>query len=513
MSQFAPSKYQAAIFDKVEGTTENLIIEAVAGSGKTTTIVEAVEFIPATKSILFLAFNAAIAKELASKLPSNCEGKTFHKAGLGAWLSYLGGKKDLNSFIDGEKMARIVKSKFFGLEPDEIGLYLGFVLKMVGHAKNAGIGCLIENTPAAWLALAEHFDVSIDSEDATIERGIEIAQKALKVSVDFADRVIDFDDMIYMPLLMRCNFRKFDVVIVDEAQDTNGVQRAILKKITKPSGRFIAVGDPSQAIYGFRGADSDAMEIIARDFACAKMPLTVSYRCPKAVVRKAQEVVSHIEAFEGAAEGEVLEMLDYVAADFQAGDAVLCRNVAPLVSMAYGLLTRDIACQVLGRDIGKGLVALIEKLKAKGIDALLVKLDEWLNREVEAAREKSNEAKIESLNDTVDCLRAFVGMLDENHRTIPALIRRIESLFASDEDNDDSKLVTLCSAHKSKGLEWSTVYLLDSDALMPSKYARKDWQKVQEQNLIYVAYTRAKASLRFITSGSWKVERAAKIAA
>jgi superfamily I DNA/RNA helicase len=510
MANFTPSPYQAAIFDKIENTRESLIIEAVAGSGKTTTIVQGVELMPPSASILFLAFNKDIANELGERLPWRCITKTFHAICLGAWLRYCGGSKDLTEFIDGDKMRRIVK-KGLKLTDIEIELYIGFVLKLVGFAKNAGVGFLVEDKPAEWLKLVDHFDLQLDSEDATIKRGVEIARAALHMSIKYADRVIDYDDMLFMPLLCKCNFFRNDFVLVDESQDTNAVQRALLKRMLKSDGRLIAVGDSAQAIYGFRGADSDAMEIIAREFGCVKMPLTVSYRCPKAVVKKAQEVVPHIEAFEGASDGEVIELAGYTEHDFTPGDAVICRNVAPLVSMAYGLLTRNVGCKVLGRDIGEGLVKLIERLKAKGIDRLLEKLEEWRAREVERARAKENEAKIESINDTTECVRAFVGMLDENNRTVPALVRKIESLFGDGEDED---LITLCSAHKSKGLEWRTVYLLDADELMPSKWARKAWQQEQEQNLIYVAYTRAKRSLRFINSGAWvKADAPEKVAA
>jgi len=61
MSKFEPSPYQKAIFDFVATGTGSAVIEAVAGSGKTTTIVESLNLIPKTKQVLFLAFNKAIA--------------------------------------------------------------------------------------------------------------------------------------------------------------------------------------------------------------------------------------------------------------------------------------------------------------------------------------------------------------------------------------------------------------------------------------------------------------------
>jgi len=53
--------------------------------------------------------------------------------------------------------------------------------------------------------------------------------------------------------------------------------------------------------------------------------------------------------------------------------------------------------------------------------------------------------------------------------------------------------------HKAKGLEWLRVFILDRDR-MPSRWARRDWQVQQEENLIYVAYTRAKEELYFLPS-------------
>jgi len=103
--------------------------------------------------------------------------------------------------------------------------------------------------------------------------------------------VIDFDDMLYLPLRSKCTFDKKNYVFVDEAQDTNGVQRALLRRMLAPPphGRLIAVGDPSQAIYGFRGADANAMSALREEFSAVVMPLSVSYRCSRAVVAEAQK--------------------------------------------------------------------------------------------------------------------------------------------------------------------------------------------------------------------------------
>src|SRR5690606_18120963 len=100
--------------------------------------------------------------------------------------------------------------------------------------------------------------------------------------------------------------REFDNVLVDEAQDLNVAQRILIRRMLKEGGRLIAVGDPRQAIYGFRGADSDSFRLIGEEFNATDLPLTVTFRCPKAVVAQAQRYVSHIQAHETAPEGEVI---------------------------------------------------------------------------------------------------------------------------------------------------------------------------------------------------------------
>ena len=492
-NKFKPSVHQQAIFDFVTDDARSLIIQAVAGSGKTTTILNALDLLPDDLKILFLAFNASIAKELAERVPEHVLAKTFHSTCFGAWMRAAKTKPE----VDEGKIRKII-SKRFGT--DDVELYGAFVQRLVGHAKNEGIGYLIPDVSAEWHKIINHYDLTLDYEAATIDRAIDLAQKTLRAS-DQNLTVFDFDDMLRIPLIKDVRFFQNDFVFVDEAQDTNPVQRALLKRMVSPrGGRLIAVGDSAQAIYGFRGASSDAMDIIKCDFGCEELPLSVSYRCSKAVVRKAQEVVPHIEFFESAPEGSVESLGTYSEATFNAADAILCRNTAPLVGFAFALIGRGVGCQILGREIGAGLVKLIEKMKAKGVDALGAKLEGYREREVAKLMSKGKESAAEAINDRVDCIQLFLRQLDENHRTVPALIRKIEDLFS---DRNSAGLLTLCTAHKSKGREWNTVFLLDANEYMPSKWARQKWQQEQELNLIYVAYTRAMTNLHFISSNRW----------
>jgi DNA helicase-2/ATP-dependent DNA helicase PcrA len=484
---FIPSEHQQRIFDFAESGTGSAIVIAVAGAGKTTTMMEMLKRLPSHLRILVLAFNKGIAEEFKKRIPDNAKGATMHSVGYAAWCKFIG--KRLNP--DENKVRSIMRDL---LSSRDLAIYGSFVAKMVSLAKSVGMTCLVPDVESEWVKLATHYDISPDTEGASVEKGVELARMILKQSINEARSVIDYDDMLFMPLIENVAFPKYDIVCVDEAQDTNGVQRALLKRmLEQPNGRLIAVGDPKQAIYGFRGADSSAMEMIKKEFGCVELYLTVSYRCPQAVVKKAQEIVPYIIAHESAPVGSV-EVNP--ARPFRSSDSIICRNSAQLVSLAYALIGKRIGCQILGRDIGKGLVDLINKMNAKGVDALLEKLAEYERREVDKFMAKDQTAQAESLRDKVTCITICIDSLSETSRTVPALIASIDGLFT----DKDKGVLTLCTVHKSKGLEWERVYILDADKLMPSKWARLDWQKEQETNLMYVAYTRAKLDLAFIDS-------------
>lgn len=200
-----------------------------------------------------------------------------------------------------------------------------------------------------------------------------------------------------------------------------------------------------------------------------------------------------------APEGSVTTLPRYSVSDFPPSCAILCRLTHPLIAFAFSLLRRDVPCNVLGRDVGKGLTDLVKKLNATSIDDFLRRLEIWREREFNKALDSGRESLADQISDRAACLRLFCDNLPEDRRSISELLRKIDSLFADRAEG----VVTLATIHKSKGLEWSKVFLLDSD-LIPSRWAKLAWQRRQEDNLLYVAITRAKLDLVYITSNSWK---------
>lgn len=202
-----------------------------------------------------------------------------------------------------------------------------------------------------------------------------------------------------------------------------------------------------------------------------------------------------IQASPTAPLGSVFTLSPYSPEDFSPTSAVLCRNKAPLIGFAFALIRRSIGCRVLGREIGASLISMIDKTRAATIEELEQKLESARLRELRKAEAADNSSAIEEINDRYACISLFV----ENESSIDAIKSRIASLF----DDTARGLLTLATVHKSKGLEWPKVFILDRH-LMPSKFAKQPWQQRQEKNLQYVAITRAKLDLVYINSNDWK---------
>jgi DNA helicase-2/ATP-dependent DNA helicase PcrA len=464
-----PSPQQLKIFDAIVKGDDNIIVNAVAGSGKTTTIVQGCGYVPPNEFVRFLAFNKRIVDELKSRLPERIECSTFHSACLRAITESSTTRPTVNANKTNDILKNITdtKSEFFAYQP--------FVKKIVGLAK-AELG-----KPNLKDLMKRH-DVECDED---YETGLDYAAEVLEISDKQRD-IIDFDDMLRFA--QDATFRtKVDRIFVDEVQDLSPLQHALLEKMLDTQGLLTGVGDDSQAIYAFRGADSDSMSKLAAQFHCVSLPLSVSYRCARSIVSEARNPYTTIEPSPTAPEGTVTRMgSNWDPYTFTQSDCIVCRNTAPLVSLAFTLLVGGVKCQVLGRDIGQGLISLAKKLKATDMPDMHRKLESYFSHQ--AAKCNGDEGRVASLSDRVECLRIFMSAAS----TVDEVITSITTLF-----EDKTSCLTLSTIHKAKGLEWDTVYFLN-DYLLPSRWAKQDWQLRQEANLRYVACTRAKLTLNYI---------------
>src|SRR5260370_2334397 len=145
--------------------------------------------------------------------------------------------------------------------------------------------------------------------------------------------------MIWLPAILELQPRRSDYVLVDEAQELNPSQLALVLKARKQNGRFIAVGDVNQAIYGFAGASLESIQEIIEATDANTLPLSICYRCPTSAIQKAASIYSGIEAAPNMPKGEIRTILDKDITDLaRPGDLILSRSTPPLVSLFLKLL-------------------------------------------------------------------------------------------------------------------------------------------------------------------------------
>ena len=314
--------------------------------------------------------------------------------------------------------------------------------------------------------------------------------KVERMQADLASRVLflameacaadtkahDFDDMVWMPLIYGLPLLAAENVLVDELQDFTPAQIAFTRALARE--RVVAVYDGHQRIYGFRGAVSGAADKLVEGAASqvTRLPLTVTFRCPLSVVREAQEYVPTFEARPGAPEGKVEHVdLEEFYESVRPGDLVLSRTRAPLVQAALDLKDQGVPTFRLGANANSELLGLIRLADTESITGL----QRWI-------RDFRSVAEGDQDPDTGDNLDALMALTME-----ATSVQEVRDAIRRAAENDVlEKSVVLSTVHAAKGREarrvfifWNTFHQRDSE---------------EEDNLAYVAITRAKEELYFV---------------
>lgn len=500
-----PTPEQQTCIEAIGQRNKNLVIQAVAGAGKSWTLLESIrhavfELNVDPNKIAIMVFNKSIKEELRFKLNQlglhSVTVNTRHGYGLEA-IRLLNPRINVNPNKTRDIAKQVIQ--YYSAPFTAIAS----VSKLVNLAKDQGIGWNTDiQDRKAWYDLIIKQDVEIEDENYSIDDLIRHSIEVLTKS-NLDTTTCDFPDMVYWPLLKNLRLlRQFDILLIDEAQDTNVTGRGLAKALLSINGTLTAVGDDWQAIYGFAGADNDSLDIIKREFSAEELWLSVCFRCSKSVISHAQQIMPRIQPAPSAPEGSVtsIDYLEFLKLTPDKTSAILCRKNAPLMSLAFSFLRRGIACRIEGRDIGQNLIKLCKKWKVRSLNELISRLETYREKEIQKFMANGQEQSADQLNDQLDCLLSLCDRAREVDPSIEGLIRLIESMFTDSVTGQPQTTLTLSSVHKAKGREWPTVYLLGRDTLMPSKFARQDWQKEQELHLIYVAITRAKLDLIEVTN-------------
>ncbi len=544
----------ANAFKRRKKKIPHLIIEARAGTGKTTTLIEGLKLVTGNgivgitpsyqqdriweamqksrgiaRTICFVAFSTSIATELQNRVPQGCEAMTMHKQGFRIVRNAFG-SVSLNRSRVQEIIAELLDKDTWEVRKKDSEL-LKATENLVGLCKmnlitvdQTGLQPLTGQSD--WTEklteLASHYDVELNNNQSRI---FGLVPRVLERCKDVEkDGCIDFNDMVWLPIVLDLPVTRYDLLLVDEAQDLNRCQHQLVLKVGR---RIILCGDPKQAIYGFAGADAKSMDNMMRelsitDVGCEYLQLTVTRRCGRAIVKEAQKIVPDFEAHRSCCDGSVLRLsmesdpkstckhsfnavnvcqfcrytTGYRSAVSDCdGDMILCRVNAPLVSECFKFLRDGRKANIQGRDVGEGLISTIRKMNAIDVGYLLSKLAWWLHNETkkERAKRNPNENRLIALQDRHDCIVCFA----EEQNTVEDVIKKIESVFTDDKNGVGIKL---SSVHKAKGLEAKRVFILQPEgAEMPHPLAKSEWQREQEYNLLYVAITRAIEELVYVS--------------
>lgn len=498
------SQQQQAIFDWFRDHianseyVPNLVVRARAGTGKTTTIVEAVNYAP-EDSILLAAFNKSIATELGSRVRNpRVECATLHSIGFRQVKRYWGGINVDSTGGRAKVLTLAAINKVGGPPAPDI------IVKLI--SKLHTIAREVIPMDAVTPEFAANFDCLPD--DEWIEEGFDAdwCCKVATVAMELAAVTrptggIDFADMIFLPVRNSWMRATYDMVVVDEAQDMNNAQLTLAQGVLHPGGRMCIVGDDRQAIYGFRGADSDSIDRLKHLLSAEELPLTITYRCAKSIVAEAQRLVPDFTANVTNPMGSITTTdRDGMIEQVKPGDFILSRINAPMVSVAMELIRNGTRTMIKGRDIGAGLKAIVKKTAtgsaATSIPEWIKRLNGWRIKELDKAEAAGSQNRADLVQDQSETLLA----LSESVTSIEELVVRIDTLFKDDPTGPG--FVICSSVHRAKGLEADRVFVMQ-DTLYPGGNKRKLNAKRgrEESNIEYVAITRAKQQLIWVNGG------------
>ena len=471
-----PTDEQVEIISAATGSDKNLMLNALAGCGKTSTL-EMIEQAVKARPILYLVFNKKNAEEAEDRLLSTTTVRTFNSLGHRIWSKACAKNQlSLNSKKTADILRELIRS---APKPTQSAIWNVFWDVVNGVARAKALGYVPEGKyPTAKRLLGQGaFHASLEEEPDDLVA--DLIEAVLSTSIKQAyEGTIDYNDQIYMPALFGGTCPQFPLTLVDEYQDLNPVNHALLAKLGRK--RLIGVGDPNQSIYAFRGAKAQGMGEAVSTYSMEELDLSVSFRCPSAIV---SHVLWHVPNFKYIKEGGNVSIPNHLCpSDIPDSGVIISRNNAPLFGVALRLLSAGRSVSVAGSDIGPKLIALMKKLgseemtKAQTLSAIADWEQEKLDKESTTAR------------DMAACMRVFA----EHGSSLAQSIAYAEHVLAQ------KGRIRMMTGHKAKGLEFDHVIHLDPWLVRTGFHGSPPTD--QDKNLDYVISTRSKDQLIEISS-------------
>ena len=440
---------------------ERLVVSAFASSGKTSTLRRFTQENP-SECMLYVAYNRAIRDEAEQKFPFNVTCKTSHQL---AWSTVGKYYRDrLVNTLHLTDIARVLDSRNWLLARQVLNVLNRFMSSAAGHIT------------------AEHLP------DPEENKGPEPGQLLMaartvwdRMSSRQADFPVTHDTYLKLFQLSKPNLGfRYTTILFDEAQDANPVTSDI---VLNQTCRVVLVGDPHQQIYRFRGADNamNAPALAEAD----RLWLTHSFRFGPEVAHVANRLL--------ALKGETHRVTGLGGAD-----RVL--QVMPRTGGHHAVLHRSV-CGVIGTalhwSLGGKRVYWVGGMESYKIEDLLdlywfsIDIPERMQHDRLAREYRDYDEYRQIAEDTGDTEMKQAIFILEQFFPLPDCLNTLREQRVVLESEAD---VTVCTAHRSKGLEWDRVRLHDdfADILDPEMPENR---RQDEINLMYVAATRARRML------------------
>lgn len=506
---YPPSSEQQDIFDCLRFEDVNIHGEAGAGSGKTTTALRAMGLSHQLKHKTgMMAFNRAIVDDIEPRLPHHVQIGTAHSFGYRAFMKKFG-KSNIPDRRKGEpsKTEAILSDMIPDLDPTRArGSHKGDTKNLL-YSLEKLIG-MVKVTLTDWNDMDKVYELidryNIDFVITTDNKPRDFFEEFIRpVFSDMMDQhvarthVIDFSDMIWLPIQYNIPIEGFDMLYCDEWQDASPMMLELAARMVGEDGRVLTIGDRFQSIYGWAGADIHSIDKTIERFNSKQLPLMTCYRCGHKIIEEVNKIMPNLRAFEKNPQGEVITHYDpseFKYEEIPDGAMILCRRNSGLVRPCFEFLKRGRKAIIKGQDIGDNLIYLIDNLNAHTMTDFKESLLAWREEKITAIekRKRPSQEAIQNIEDQYEALMA----LSENCMGVHDVKNKISMIFTDKKTPG----VTLSSMHKSKGLEADEVVIVQADRMRLSHEKMKPEDHEQERNLEYVAKTRAKNKLTMVWS-------------
>jgi superfamily I DNA/RNA helicase len=492
------SEEQNNIFDFAENGLPNLIVQAVAGAGKTTTLVECANRIETNKKILLLAHNRSTRDTLRERIGDKPNVKVYTLHGL-AWRLFTE-HFGFNPVIDDDKYRKYVNSnidtigteQYKSLSGPSKMMYKANVFDLINKARHN----LKQSEKEITKLAKKKYGIRFVADECHMVANI------LKWGMSNTE-VVDYQDLLWFPSEFGYFTKHYlaDIIMLDEAQDASIAQQDVVSRCFKRNTRLFAFGDKDQTINSWCGSDTEAFEhlkdssVFRRD--AKELPLTTNYRCGSKIIEYAKRYTNNdIKPRDGAHEGEIRH--DASLNDVKNGDMILCRNSAPLMDVYRKGVALGQKMYFRGEELGKNLKLSADCATGDTVEEIILSMKkrliatwEFLTKEFDLdPRETMTDSRVVSLLDTIKTMET----LPPTVVTRRDLYKFIDDIF-SDEGRDGIQLSTI---HRAKGLEADNVFII-CPSLIPSRLSTMDWELEEEKHLQYVMCTRPKNTLNFVT--------------